>query len=134
MVKHQPPSKKRYDQRHPVVSFRVSKETYDQFKDLLEKEKKSIGQFFREALEVEERNYKEARRRGYKAAKEKYAVYAWCSSCLNGMPITDDDMKDEAGLLYSNEFTLLHDDCRLPEDMDPELVRRFTTSRQSSHE
>jgi len=45
-----PPSRVRYEQSHPVVSFRIEREYYEQLMVLLEKSNKSIGDFFREAL------------------------------------------------------------------------------------
>ena len=71
---HVPPAKKRYDEKHPTVSFRVSREGYDRLKETLNKQGKTIGQFFREALEIEERNYKEAYWRGFREARERYAI------------------------------------------------------------
>lgn len=93
----QPPAKKRYDASHPVVSFRVSNDAYMRLKQLLERENKSIGQFFREALEIEERNYREARsagyRKGFKVAKEKYAVVVKCCLCDQPISISDPEIQ-----------------------------------------
>lgn len=119
-------ARKRYDAKHPIVSFRVSAESYDRLKTLLRRQNKSIGDFFREALEIEERNYSEARRRGYRKgfgdAKEKYAVFLTCVACYDGIPIDDENVKEE--LVESYERNVLHHECQLPHDLSPEMVVR----------
>ena len=119
MVKSsQPPAKKRYDETHPVISFRASKEEYEQLKDVLGKQKKSIGVFFREALGIEQRNYDEARKRGFeqgfKAAKNKYAVSKNCIVCGEPIVITDPMAKKQMAVTY--RACLRHEDCEIPYD------------------
>lgn len=76
---HEPPSRRRYDEAHPVVSFRVSREDYALLKETLAKNEKSIGQFFREALGKERKStdaalsesYSEGYGQGYSEACEE---------------------------------------------------------------
>ena len=129
MVKraHVPPAKRRYDEKHPVVSFRASRKNYDLLKETLSKQGKSIGQFFREALEVEERNYKEAFWNGYRRAKERYAVYTTCVSCGEPIVIEDEEMKQE--IYLSIEQICLHHDCELVDGLQECDVRRLGRRR-----
>lgn len=128
------PAKRRYDERHPVISFRVTEQAYERLKDVLVKQNKSIGAFFREALEIEQRNYDEARRRGYeqgfKEAKEKYAVAVTCISCYDGFYISSEELKDEAGLMLSNKYAMVHKDCEVPAGDDPSRVWRSKVKRR----
>lgn len=120
-----PPAKTRYDNSHPVISFRASREEYDRLKALLAKEDKSIGEFFREALGSEERGYKEAFNRGYgqgfNKAKERWVAIT-CVSCCQPIFI-DDELAQE----MANEmpYTFLHDGCPAPSGTDKENIKRF---------
>lgn len=120
------PARKRYDAKNPVVSFRVSAEAYERLKAVLSKQDKSIGDFFREALTIEERNYNEARKRGYRKgfddAKERYALFLTCIACYDGIPIDDENVKEE--LIEGYEKNVLHHECRLPRDISPEMIVR----------
>jgi hypothetical protein len=119
---HVPPAKKRYDEKHPTVSFRASREHYDRLKGVLNKQGKTIGQFFRESLEIEERNYSEAYWRGYRKAKERYAVYATCMSC--GEPIAIDDQQMKEDIYLSILEICLHRECKLMNGYQEDEVRR----------
>lgn len=127
MSKKVPPSKKKYDEKHPVISFRVSKEEYQRMKSVLNKEKKSIGQFFRKALESEEKSYQEAFDRGYRQgfekAKTKYAVAPLCVSCNE--PIFIDDVNVQEEMIISLPFTCVHEGCPVPEGMAEKDIKRF---------
>jgi len=120
-------SSKRYDENHPVVSYRVTKDEYTRLKGVLTKENKTMKEFFRQALELEECNYKEARRTGYvkgfNDAKEKYSVWLYCVDCGKGIAVTDEKIKEE--ITASFERTVLHADCHVPEGVAPETIIRF---------
>ena len=126
--------REKYDENHPVVSFRTSEPTYKLLKDLLLKQEKSIGEFFREALGVEQRSYNEAYGRGYKegfaAAKEKYGIAVICMSCFNGFYITSEKLKDTAEELLYSKYTFVHKDCEAPADEDPSRIWRSHLRRQ----
>jgi hypothetical protein len=128
MEKGRSPAKKRYDDRHPVVSFRVSRKDYDLLKETLAKQNKSIGQFFREALEVEERNYNDAFWNGYRKAKERYAVYVTCYSCGEPIAIDDQEMKEE--IYLSIVQICMHHDCGLVDGLQESDVRRLGRRRR----
>jgi flagellar biosynthesis/type III secretory pathway protein FliH len=123
LVKNTLPAKKRYDEKHPVVSYRVSREEYDRLKEVLAKQDKTMKEFFREALGLEERNYKEARkagyRRGFKDAKEKYAVHLYCVGCGEEIALMDENVKKAIAEEY---LTVVHEGCGIPDHIDTECV------------
>lgn len=129
MVKkaHVPPAKRRYDEKHPTVSFRASRKNYDRLKGVLNKQGKTIGQFFREALEIEERKYNEAYWRGYRKAKERYAVYATCMSCGEPIAIDDEQMKED--IYLSIVEICLHRECKLMSGYQECEIRRVGNKR-----
>jgi hypothetical protein len=120
MVKkaHVPPAKRRYDEKHPTISFRVSRKDYDLLRGTLNKQGKTIGQFFRVALGVEMRNYEEARRRGYRKGLEdgfqRYAIVTLCVACMKAIVIEDE--KTQTELVEAVETG---DYCNLCMDCDP---------------
>jgi len=130
MKKRMPPAKRRYDKRHPVISFRVSEEEEGRLRNLLEKQKKSIGQFFREALEVEERNYEEASNRGYRKglarARQRCAVIVNCAACRAPIAIEDEETKaDLAETVERAEYCYLCEDCEPPDWAEGWRIKRF---------
>ena len=123
MKKRISPAKKRYDEKHPVISFRDSRGLRDRLGTVLEKQNKSIGQFFREALEIEERNYKEAYWRGFREARERYAIYTICLSCYEPIAIDNEELKEE--ITARVEQICLHLGCPLPDGVTESDVIRF---------
>ncbi len=115
-------ARKRYDEKHPIISIRVSAEVHDRLKTVLTKQNKSFGDFLRESLQVEERDYKEARKRGYKQgyedAKKKYAIRLFCYACHDPIIITTPRLKSEIADSYNK--LALHSDCPVPEGIDIE--------------
>lgn len=52
--KHKPPSRLRYEQSHPVVSFRIRQDLHDRFKTLLKKRNQTASEFFGECVDKQE--------------------------------------------------------------------------------
>ena len=117
-----------YDKRHPVISFRISEDDHNKLKQLLEKENKSIGQFFREALEIEERNYREARSAGYskgfKVAKEKYAIVVSCCECGQPISVSDPCVREMISMQCSPIAHSYHFDSDEPTDAKEMMLVR----------
>ena len=100
---HKPPSRIRYEQAHPTVTVRVSKELHDEMKEYTETEGKSYADILKVALGAQKassdkahnRDYKEgyakgvaerqqkAYDEGYKAGtkKERIVSLGHCTSC-----------------------------------------------------
>ena len=130
--KHSPPSRKRYDLAHPVLSLRVSKEDYEALKKVLEISGKSIGQFFREALGTAQREtrtaYEKGRRDGYRKAKKEYRVIVGCKLCGGPILVKGDIMKMKVGDAVAKVYDWYHKECKpseLAED-ECELFDRET--------
>jgi hypothetical protein len=123
------PAKKCYDEKHPVISFRDSKGVRDRLRNVLEKQDKSIGQFIREAIEIEERNYKEALRRGYRdgldEGRRRYAVLVPCIACASDTVIDDEKTKAELWEeVQRGEYFNLCMDCDPPDFTEGWEIRR----------
>jgi len=68
---HKPPSRIRYEQAHPTVTVRVSKELHDKLKEYTETEGKSYADILKVALGVQKKSTDKAHDRGYKAGYAK---------------------------------------------------------------
>ena len=107
---HRPPSKVRYDQTHPTVSVRVTRELYDQLEDLRERSGKSLGDILREALKQQAPSARKAYELGYNAAKREFAVSYKCSVCGGNMTVTTAGEKEAIGQ-YMREHGCRHGEC-----------------------
>ena len=88
-----PPSRVRYEQTHPTISMRVSRELYDRLNAVRISEGKSWGDVWREGLKVQQRTANRAYNRGLNdglgrgreegeaTARAKYLVTYRCSGC-----------------------------------------------------
>jgi hypothetical protein len=129
---HVPPSRERYYQAHPVVSFRASQEDYAALKKTLGTSGKSIGQFFREALGTARRDtriaYEKGRRDGYRKAKKEYRVIVGCKLCGGPILVKGDVMKMKVSDAVAKVYDWYHKECKpseLAED-ECELFDRET--------
>lgn len=64
-TKHKPPSRIRYEQNNPIVSFRIKKNLYEELKTLLKNQGNSIGDFFKVALKKQQIDYDKLAAGGY---------------------------------------------------------------------
>lgn len=109
-----PPSKKRYDRRKPVVSFRVSKEELDKLDKMREGSGLSRGQFLKRTFGLEFENERQILEKeyvkGFQKAKEIHAIYVTCDGC--GKPIHIEP-RLQAALDYAlkQTYDLFHIDC-----------------------
>jgi hypothetical protein len=113
-AKHKPPSRIRYEESHPVVSFRVKEDLYQQLVELLAKSGKSIGDFFKEALGVQRADTRKIYRRGYEKGYDEagklYRVTYRCSVCRGILEVTHTEEK-EAVRQYLEEHSWGHASC-----------------------
>lgn len=111
---HKPPSRIRYEESHPVVSFRVKKEIHQQLMELLAKSGKPIGDFFREALAIQRadtsKSYQRGYQEGYQEAKQLYCVVYRCNVCGQAMQLASANEK-AAGAQYMEEHRWGHGAC-----------------------
>ncbi len=105
-----PPSKIRYDQSHPTVSIRVTRELYDQLKDLREHSGKSLGDILREALKQQMPSTKKAYQEGYNAAKREFAVSYKCRVCGGTLIVASAKEKEDIAR-YMKDVGWVHSTC-----------------------
>jgi hypothetical protein len=116
-----PPSRKKYDENNPVVSFRASKNDRDRFLVMREKRGMSHGDIYRAGLdigenkikgeeEIREQAYEEGWEKGIEEATELYAVPYQCSVCGKEIVVHTQDEK-KAIKTYMREHGWGHGDC-----------------------
>lgn len=52
--KHKPPSRLRYEQSHPVISFRIKQDLHDRFKALLKSRNQNAAEFFKDVMDKQQ--------------------------------------------------------------------------------
>jgi len=116
-----PPSRARYEQKHPTVSWRISRELYDRLQAVKEAEGTSITDVLKVGvglLEVKVSEEKEAREEGYhkgysKGYEEAVALYKVtfpCIICRKTVEVTDKTTK-EAIRSYMMQEGWGHGEC-----------------------
>jgi len=119
--KRQSPSRVKYEQSHPTVSFRVSKDLYDRLQAVKEAEGKSTADVLkvgvgllevkvRKEKKIRDQAYEEGRQRGVEEAKDRYAVTYPCRVCGKEIVVTGDHVK-RAIKTYMREHGWGHADC-----------------------
>lgn len=111
---HKPPSRVKYEQSHPTVSFRIERQHYDQLMKLLSKSGQSIADFFKEALSLQQSNtdlvYEQGYEKGFGDAKEQYSVTFPCCICQETAEVNTNEIK----LLvaeFLTKFGVGHEPC-----------------------
>ncbi len=107
---HVPPSRLRYEESHPTISFRLRRNLREQLKATLEKSEHSFADFVKEALGVKERTVGAAYNNGYAAARVKYLVIFHCKWCNGLLEVADPTTKD-AAKRYMEEAGWGHEAC-----------------------
>jgi len=124
MVKKQkksPPSRRKYEEANPVVSFRVSRELYDRLEAVKEAEGKSITDVLSvgvglqevkiaEEKEIRDQAYEEGWEKGIEEACNIFLVTYLCSVCGEEIEVTTDDEK-RAIKTYMRQYGWGHADC-----------------------
>ncbi|MBA7648125.1 hypothetical protein ES703_55907 [subsurface metagenome] len=108
--KQPPPAKIKYDKSHPIISIRVSEDLKEQLDEIREMSGKSIGDILREAVGVQSKSVKIARKIGHGLAKAQYGVRYKCSVCGGDMIIDTADEKKAAAKLM-RESGWKHTSC-----------------------
>jgi len=85
---HKPPARIRYEQSHPTVSFRLSKDVYDLLKQRLDDLEMSFADFVRESLGLQQAKMHDigeirdsAWDEGYAQGMEDYQIWYYCDVC-----------------------------------------------------
>ncbi len=115
---HKPPSRERYEQSHPTVSCRVSRDTYDKLKNHLnELGDISFADFVKDALgELELKIPKaaileKARLESRTQTVKEHQIWYYCSVCRQRMNIAPNGPDHKALIGYLKEHGWGHGDC-----------------------
>ena len=114
--KHKPPSRIRYEKSHPVVSFRIKKEWYDELKTFLENRGITIADFFQIALKKQTEDYENAKTESYDFGVRDGAKFDLpCCECGEPMCFSLDE--PEVKKVLEEAFkNWRHINCREKED------------------
>lgn len=116
-----PPSRVKYEQKRPTVSFRISKELYDRLQAVKETEGKSTTEVLKVGVgllevkvakerEAKRQGYEEGFEKGYEEAEELYKVTYPCKVCRKALEVTTLEEKQAIrGYMLENGWG--HIDC-----------------------
>ena len=108
--RHYPPSRLRYEEAHPTISVRVSRELYDELRDLKATTGKSLGDILREALGLQQFLANQAYNRGFEKAERHYRIDYRCSVCGGTVTLVSENEK-QAARGYMREHGWAHASC-----------------------
>jgi hypothetical protein len=116
---HKPPARIRYEQSHPTVSCRLSRDEYALLKQRLEDlGGVSFAEFVKDSLgllqlkmpateEIRER----ARDEGYNQAKEEYQIWYYCAVCGKRIDMEPNSDSHKAMIGFMKEHGWGHASC-----------------------
>jgi len=115
------PSRKKYEEAHPVVSFRVSEADRGRFEVIRQKLGLSHGDVYKAGLgvnevkirseaEIREKAYREGHRKGYELAESIYRFTFPCAGCGREIEV-DDEVKKKAIREYMRRDGFGHAEC-----------------------
>jgi len=116
---HKPPSRVRYEQSHPTVSCRLSKDEYDLLKRCLDNlGGVSFADFVKDSLKIlqlkvpETREIKEkARRAGYDQGKKEHQIWYYCNICKKRIDVAPNSESHKAVISFMQEHGWGHTSC-----------------------
>jgi flagellar biosynthesis/type III secretory pathway protein FliH len=95
--KHKPPSRIKYEQNNPTISFRIQRSLYDKLKSVLKEKNMSNADFIKAALQEKQKNIdsnqyknytesyelgkKDGLMQGYSKAQDDFAFWCSCYKC-----------------------------------------------------
>ena len=110
--RHAPPSRLRYEQEHPTVSFRIPRSLKEDLSQILAVSEQSFADFVKEALRVKERTVGAAYENGHSAAKSTYLLTYRCSVCGKIAEAINSEAKI-AAREYLEDIEWAHDGCKI---------------------
>lgn len=115
---HKPPSKIRYEQSHPALSCRISKDAYDLLKQRLKELGVSFADFVKDSLgllqlkmpDIEEIK-DTAAGEGYNQAKKDCQIWYFCNVCRKPIYMEPKGDDHKAMIGYMKEHGWGHPSC-----------------------
>ena len=117
---HKPPARVRYEQSHPVVSCRLSRDEYELLKQRLDDlggvsfadfVKDSLGLLQLKVPETGEMKEK-ARMSGYDQGKREHQIWYFCDVCGKRINMSPGGNDHKAMIGFMKERGWQHDECR----------------------
>ena len=116
---HKPPARVRYEESHPTMSCRLSKDEYDLLTQRLEDlGGVSFADFIRDSLSLlqlkipESREIEEkARRAGYEQGKNEHQIWYSCVVCGERINMSPNSSDHKAMIGYMREHGWAHTGC-----------------------
>jgi len=117
---HKPPARIRYEQSHPTVSFRVSKDIYDLLKQRLEDLGGiSFADFVKESLGLQQAKVSDIEKiketawnKGHDQAIEDYQIWYFCAVCGKRIDMPPNSDSHKAMIAYMKEHGWAHARCQ----------------------
>ena len=113
---HKPPARIRYEQSHPTVSFRVSKDVNDLLKQRLKDLGISAADFIKESLGLLHTDIEEVKQaawdEGYSQATEDYEIWYFCNICGERVSMSPNSDSHKAMIGYMKEHGWGHKSCQ----------------------
>jgi hypothetical protein len=125
--KRSPPARIRYEQSHPVVSFRVKQADYDRLQEMLGATGKSIGDFFRDALAVQKTNTDAI----YANAKQESRIWYYCSVCGREISIDPNGKAHKVIIEYLKTNEWSHPECNKSKRIDDKKSNEIELKRMA---
>ena len=116
---YKPPARVRYEESHPTMSCRLSKDEYDLLKQRLDDlGGVSFADFVKDSLSLlqvkipETKEIKEkARRAGYEQGRKDYQIWYYCDTCRQRIDVAPNSECHKAMIDYMKEHGWGHTSC-----------------------
>jgi hypothetical protein len=112
---HKAPSRIRYEQSHPTVSARISKDEYQKLMQYLDERVISFADFVRESLDIQkpdiEAIWEAGRQEGYFQAKSEFEIWCFCHRCRKPITILPNSKLHKALIEYMLAKGWGHTNC-----------------------
>lgn len=116
--KHKPPSRVRYEQSHPTVSFRLPRDVYVLLKQRLDDLEMSFAGFVKESLGLQQakmHDIEEIRDSawdgGHAQALEEYQIWYYCAVCRKRINMEPNSDSHKAMIRFMRERRWGHASC-----------------------
>lgn len=115
---HKPPARVRYEQSHPTVSCRISRDTYVLLNQRLQDLGVSFADFVKDSLGLlqlkmpdVEKIKETARAEGYDQAKKDHRIWYFCNVCRKPIYVLPNSESHKAIIGYMKENRWAHATC-----------------------
>ena len=113
---HKPLARIRYEQSHPTISFRLSKDVNDLLKQRLEDLGVSAADFIKESLGLLHTDIEELKQtawgEGYSQAVEDYEIWYYCAVCGERIDMSPNSDSHKAMIGYMRDHGWAHAGCQ----------------------